>query len=73
MATRQRRAREDEYLKSPQAMIDCVLVTLSDLPPEMYGVALRKSAETYRRIYEGLPTPEWIDLLAELADRHAGN
>lgn len=72
MTSRQRQAREDEYLKSPQAMIDCVLLTLSDLPPEMYGVALRKSVEMYRRIYAGLPTPEWIEILAEMAERESG-
>lgn len=71
MARRQNRARDD-YQTPPQLMVDSALLVLSGLPRDRRATALRESVEIYRQIYSGLPTPEWIDMLAELAEREPG-
>lgn len=72
MATRQTRAR-DEYQTPSQLMVDTVLFSVSGLPRDRRAAALRKLVEDHREFHAGLPTPDWIEMLADLADREAGN
>lgn len=72
MATRQRPARR-EYRTPPELMVASVLQSLSDLSRDERAAALRTSVEYHRALRAGRPTPEWIEMLAELAEREAGS
>jgi hypothetical protein len=67
MATRQQRARE-EYQTPAQLMVDSALLLLSGLPRDRRAGALRTLVRTHRQLHAGLPTPDWIEMLAELAE-----
>jgi hypothetical protein len=54
-------------------MVDSALLLLSGLPRDRRVTALRKMVKDHREYHAGLPTPEWIDMLADLAEREAGN
>jgi len=62
-----------EYQTPPELMVASVLQSLSDLPRDERAAALRKSVEYHRAFRAGRPTPEWIEMLAELAERESGN
>ncbi|HEU4559803.1 MAG TPA: hypothetical protein VFS20_18270 [Longimicrobium sp.] len=69
MATRTTKI--DEYQTPPELMVASALQTLSWLPNSKQAQALRIIAETYRAICVDLkePLPEWVQMLADLADR----
>lgn len=71
MATRQNRARDD-YQTPPQLMVDSVLLTLTDLPRGERAAALRASLELHRALRASRPTPEWVAMLADLAEKESG-
>ena len=68
MATSQTRAR-DQYQTPPQLMVDTVLFSVSGLPLDRRAAALRTLVKDHREFYAGLPTPEWLDILADIVDR----
>lgn len=71
MATKQARAR-DEYQTPSQLMVDSALLLLSGLPRDRRAAALRTLVTTHRQLHADLPTPDWIEMLADLAE-HEGN
>jgi hypothetical protein len=66
MATRA--TKPSEYRTPPELMVASVLQSLSDLPRSERAAALRSSVEYHRSLRSGRPTPEWIEMLAELAE-----
>lgn len=71
MAQRTRRA--EEYQTPPENHLLSALHTFSTFPRERRPEAMRVIAENYRALNAsmGLPVPEWVELLAEMADRES--
>ena len=68
---RTRRAKSDEYQTPPDLMVASALMLQSQLPSGKRSYALRALAESQRSIHQELdePLPEWVRMLAELADQ----
>jgi hypothetical protein len=69
MATRATKI--DEYQTPPELMVASALQTLSLLPNSKRAQALRSTAAHYQALHAELkePLPEWVQMLADLADR----
>lgn len=58
----------DEYRTPPDLMVASTLQMLSDLPNDRRMHAIRSTVEHLKTLHAGLPTPGWIQMLADLAD-----
>jgi len=72
MRTRHSRARE-EYQTPPEELVASALHTLSMLPNDRRAAALDATVEHFKAIHAGMPMPEWVHMLADLAEREAAN
>jgi hypothetical protein len=70
---RTRGTKTDEYQTPPDLMVASALQLLSTLPNERRAVAMRALAEQMKGLHAGLPTPEWIGMFADLAERERGD
>ena len=74
MCTRQIRAR-DEYQTPASLLVDSMLLAVSQFPNSVRSLALRVYAETSRALYAeaNMPPAEWVQMLAELAEREGAS
>ena len=67
MPSRARKA--EEYRTPPELMIECALRLLGTVPDERRAAAMHATVEHLKAIHAGLPLPEWIGMLSDLADQ----
>jgi len=69
----QRARQRDEYQTPPENHLLSVLHTFSTFPRDRRAEAMRVTAENYRALNTamGLPVPQWVEMLAELAERES--
>lgn len=68
---RTRQSKTDEYQTPPELIATLMLRTFEQVPSSRRASALQATVEHYRRMHAGLPLPEWVQLLADMADREA--
>ena len=71
---RDRHNRHAGYRTPPEDMVMRAVSSLEEFPAAMRVAKLRHLAAVYREMFEAekLPCPEWVGMLAALADEQAG-
>jgi hypothetical protein len=57
-----------EYETPPELMIASTLQILSAVPNDRRAAAIHATVEHLKAVHAGIPLPEWIGMLADLAD-----